>query len=243
MKPELRVDLESAPSKILEIDALPGQETWPGAPPYSVENVFEFKRRQFARKEQSDFGWDWGPGFAPAGIWQKAWLLQLEPDEIMVPNSAFDLYRVGQLNNLPPSQSADWVFNASIDALNPIPEGAVMRYRIAESTGGRLVSSGSLSQVNNSGDVITGATTLKAEGFKLWWPNSMGEQALYNITVDVATSSGNVVATVTKRMGFRTIVLNMGEVTAEEVALGVAPGNHCESQYTAERTRRCILRK
>ena len=25
--------------------------------------------RNFVRKEQCDFGWDWGPCFVPAGIW------------------------------------------------------------------------------------------------------------------------------------------------------------------------------
>ena len=26
--------------------------------------------RNFVRKEQSSFGWDWGPSFIPQGIWQ-----------------------------------------------------------------------------------------------------------------------------------------------------------------------------
>ena len=44
-----------------QIAAQPGQETWP----YGVEIIYEFPNRQFIRKEQSDFGWDWGPAFAP----------------------------------------------------------------------------------------------------------------------------------------------------------------------------------
>ena len=30
---------------------------------------FNHSQRGFIRKTQSDFGWDWGPGFAPCGIW------------------------------------------------------------------------------------------------------------------------------------------------------------------------------
>ena len=33
-----------------------GAETWP----FGVQTVFEFYNRWFIRKEQSDFGWDWG---------------------------------------------------------------------------------------------------------------------------------------------------------------------------------------
>lgn len=30
---------------------------------------FNFSQRGFIRKTQSDFGWDWGIGLAPCGIW------------------------------------------------------------------------------------------------------------------------------------------------------------------------------
>lgn len=41
--------------------------------PYSVHSggdYFNDSMRNFVRKTQSDFGWDWGPAFVPAGIWQ-----------------------------------------------------------------------------------------------------------------------------------------------------------------------------
>ena len=41
--------------------------------PYSIPgsgNYFNDSMRNFVRKTQSDFGWDWGPAFVPAGIWQ-----------------------------------------------------------------------------------------------------------------------------------------------------------------------------
>ncbi len=155
-------------------------------------------------------------------------MIQLEPDEVAVPNAGFDLHREGQLNNLPPDQTADWILNASIDALNLIPKDATMRYEIVESVGGRLAGRGALTQVNNTGDVITGLTTLKASDYTLWWPAGMGAQNLYNVTVDVVSGSGKTITSVTKRLGFRTIVLNMGIVTDEERAQGIAPGNHCE---------------
>ncbi|PHH68889.1 hypothetical protein CDD83_5892 [Cordyceps sp. RAO-2017] len=53
----------------------------------------------------------------------------------------------------------------------------------------------------------------------------MGAQKLYNVTVEVVWQ-GRVLASVSRRTGFRTIVLNLGAVTDDEAARGIAPGNH-----------------
>lgn len=228
---ELLVQFFSAPGTAYDIASQPGAETWP----WGVEGRFEFLHRPFIRKEQSDFGWDWGPAFAPAGIWQKAWVVQLDNNSLAVRNSLFDIYRVGQLPNLPPDQSADWVLNASVDVLGKVPEGATLRYAVVDAdaaTNGTVISSGMLSNVTNFGDVVTGSTILDANDYELWWPTGMGQQKLYNITVQVVSPSGNVLTTVNKRTGFRTIVLNEGEITDEQLAQGIAPGNNCRFFFT-----------
>ncbi|KAI1141502.1 glycoside hydrolase family 2 protein [Hypoxylon sp. FL0543] len=220
--PELQVEFGSAPRIVDDIANQPGQETWP----WLTEITFEFPNRQYMRKEQSDFGWDWGPAFAPAGIWQKAWVVQLSEDEVYVRNSVFDLYREGQLNNLPPDQTANWVLNASVDVIGVVPEGASLNFKITDVATGEDAGSGDLVNITNHGDVITGSAVLSAEDYKLWWPSGLGAQNLYNITIELVSESGKSLSSVTKRTGFRTIVLNMGVVSDEEVAKGVAPGNH-----------------
>ncbi|KAI0113164.1 glycoside hydrolase family 2 protein [Daldinia grandis] len=224
--PELLVEFGSAPRIANELAALPGAPTWPQGPPIGLEIEFEFGNRQFIRKEQSDFGWDWGPAFAPAGIWQKAWIVQLQKEKVHVRNSIFDIYREGQLNLLPPDQNANWVLNASLDIVGTVPEGATMNYKIFDLATQKEVSSGDLTDVENHGDVITGNAVLEAKDYKLWWPTGLGAQNLYNITVEVVSQSGKALTSITKRSGFRTIVMNMGEVTDEEIAQGIAPGTH-----------------
>lgn len=205
--PVLNINFGSAPMIADQIAAQPDQETWP----YGVEIVFEFPNRQFIRKEQSDFGWDWGPAFAPAGIWQPAYVVQLasssnSSSDIYVRNSDFDISRVGQMNNIPPDQSAPWLLNASIDVLGTLPSSAVLNYVIANSTTNRTVSSGSLTNLNSSNSTITGTVELDPSLYELWWPYGMGSQNLYSLTVSLLDSSGQLLASVNKRTGFRTIV-------------------------------------
>lgn len=200
-----------------QIAAEPGQETWP----YGVEIIYEFPNRQFIRKEQSDFGWDWGPAFAPAGIWQPAYVVQLASStnassNIYVRNSDFDISRVGQMNNIPPDQSAPWLLNASLDVLGTLPQGAALNYVIADSTTNQTVSSGSLTNISSSNSTITGTAVLDPSLYDLWWPRGLGPQNLYNLTVSIADSSKNTLASVNRRTGFRTIVNLPNKMTSGE---------------------------
>ena len=205
--PTLRVNFGSAPLIADRIAAEPNQETWP----YGVEIIYEFPNRQFIRKEQSDFGWDWGPAFAPAGIWQPAYVVQLSSppnasSEIYVRNSDIEISRIGQLNNLPPDQSAPWLLNASLDVLGTVPEGAALTYLFTNASTNQTVSCGNLTNLAISANAITGTAVLDQAAYDLWWPNGLGPQNLYNLTISVLDSNGITLATVNKRTGFRTIV-------------------------------------
>lgn len=205
--PILSINFGSAPLIADQIAVQPGQATWP----YGVELIYEIPNRQFIRKEQSDFGWDWGPAFAPAGIWQPAYAIQLlfPPDassDIYVRNSDFDISRVGQMNNIPPDQSAPWLLNASVDVLGTLPMGAALNYVIANSTTNQTVASGSLTNLTSSNSTITGTVVLDPSSYELWWPYGLGAQNLYNITVSIVDSSNRMLASVNKRTGFRTVV-------------------------------------
>ena len=208
--PTLSINFGSAPMIANQIAVEPNQETWP----YGVEIIYEFPNRQFIRKEQSDFGWDWGPAFAPAGIWQPAYILQLSspPDassEIYVRNSDFGISRVGQLNNLPPDQSAPWLLNASLDVLGTLPKGAALSYAFRDSSTNETVSSGNLTNLTSSSSTITGTAILDPSVYELWWPRGLGSQSLYDLTVSVVDCSGTTLASVNRRTGFRTIVSSM----------------------------------
>ena len=204
--PVLSINFGSAPSIANQIATQPGQETWP----YGVEIIYKFPNRQFIRKKQSDFGWDWGPAFAPAGVWQPAYVVQVstskDAPDVYIQNSDFHISRIVQLNNLPPDQNVPWLLNASLDVLGTLPYGAGLDFHITESSTKRTVSSGRLTNMTTTATSITGVTILDSSSYKLWWPHGLGPQNLYDLTVSIVDRNNKLLATVSKRTGFRTIV-------------------------------------
>ncbi|KAF2145191.1 glycoside hydrolase family 2 protein [Aplosporella prunicola CBS 121167] len=217
----LSINFGSAPNIANEIAAQPNQEEWP----YGVEIPFEYPNRQFIRKEQSDFGWDWGPAFAPAGPWQPAYVIELGASAIHLRNSLVDIYRLGQLNNLPPSQDQPWVLNASVDFLGQLPQNAGLAYQLLDANNS-TITAGHLSNVTVGDGSITGNTIVPSEKVDLWWPNGLGPQALYYLTIAVVGADDHLLTSTNKRVGFRTIVLNEGVITEEQLSQGIAPGNN-----------------
>lgn len=175
----------------------------------------------------NDFGWDWGPAFAPAGIWQPAYVVQLtqDEDEVYARNALVDIYRQGQHNLLPPDQSKDWVLNASIDYIGSLPSDAAVQYTIAAGGSDSSRLRGTLENVTSSDGRLTGSVTIPSDTVELWWPVGMGSQKLYNLTLDVTKSGqGTVITSLHKRIGFRTIFNNQLPVNQEQIDRGVAPG-------------------
>ncbi|EME49002.1 glycoside hydrolase family 2 protein [Dothistroma septosporum NZE10] len=218
----LSIDFGSASKIANEIADEPGQEVWPDG----VQQLYQFVNRWFVRKEQSDFGWDWGPAFVPAGPWQPAWVVQLASNEVQVRNSLVDVYRQGQLNNLPPDQHQPWVVNASLDYFGQLPSEAALQYKLTTADNQTTVATGGLANISVTDSTVTGSTIVPCNAVDLWWPVGMGKQNLYYLTLDLVSATNRTLATVTKRIGFRTIVLNGDPVTEDEIALGIAPGNH-----------------
>ncbi|KAK8062429.1 beta-mannosidase [Apiospora hydei] len=212
-----------APQIAEAISKEPGQPDWPS----NVGSPFVIPHREFMRKEQNDFGWDWGPAFAPAGPWQTAFVVQLnrEQQHVHPRNALIDIYRDGQRNNMIPDQSQPWVVNASIDYIGETIEDPSLTFVLKDGVN-QTVADGALNNITSVPGIVTGMTTIPDETVDLWWPIGIGSQTLYWLTVEVSDQKNNTVASVTRRVGFRTVVLNELPVPEDEIAVGVAPGNH-----------------
>ncbi|KAJ5105712.1 hypothetical protein NUU61_003059 [Penicillium alfredii] len=219
--PVLSLNFGSAPKIVNAMAADPKAEKWPDV----VQQTFEFPNRWFMRKEQSDFGWDWGPAFSPAGPWKDAYLVQFEREaEVYVLNTDLDIYRKGQINHIAPDQSQPWVVNASIDFLGSLPRDPSMTVEINDAESGKTLKSGPVHDVSVVNKTITGHLAIDPNAPKLWWPNGLGQQNLYNITVTIRDKQKHELVKVSKKSGFRTIFLNRSNITEAQRAQGIAPG-------------------
>ncbi|HZZ20081.1 MAG TPA: glycoside hydrolase family 2 protein, partial [Opitutaceae bacterium] len=133
------------------------------------------------RKEQCQFGWDWGPRLVTAGIWRdirlEAWsgnrLESVEVTQVHRRGGSVTLHLEPEL--------------ARRDA------GSRCRWRL--SLGSHTVSTGE-------------GRTIRVANPKLWWPSGQGEQPLYQLEVEVVSSGGGVVGRWEKKIGLRTITLD-----------------------------------
>ncbi|KAL4896133.1 beta-mannosidase A [Aspergillus ambiguus] len=222
-EPILSLNFGSAPNIVNEIAADPTSPQWP----WGIQQMYEYPNRWFMRKEQSDFGWDWGPAFAPAGPWKPAYLVQLDGSRsIYVLNTDLDIYRKGQINHLPPDQTQPWVVNASIDFFGSLPPNTSASIAISEVDSGEPLTTQTLQNITITNGSITGVAVLNGISPKLWWPHGLGKQNLYSVTIIVEDGGKRPLAHVTRRTGFRTIFLNQRNITESEIAQGIAPGTH-----------------
>ncbi len=153
------------------------------------------------RKMACSFGWDWGPDLQTAGLWRpvrvERWrvarlaavrpLVTVEPDGTGVVELHVDVERSG----LPGGDAALVVHAAvaGVDAVGRLDPGAT-----------------------------SGVLRLEVPHAPLWWPVGHGGQPLHALTVELSAAdvaapaaprgTGPVLATWTRRIGFRTVELD-----------------------------------
>ncbi len=174
------------------------------------------------RKAHCMFGWDWGARLPDAGIWRDISLVR--------ENSArLKDVRITQRHD---SGKVFVTINAEVDS------GADAEIKITSPLG----------------DVISAVNGEETEikNPLLWWPNGIGEQNLYEVSVNV-TEGGRVVDSAAKNIGLRTMRLvrkndKYGQSFCHEVngvkffAMGAdyIPEDNILSRITPERTDKLI---
>lgn len=174
------------------------------------------------RKAHCMFGWDWGPRLPDAGIWRPIFLRTW--DAARLENAMMlQAHHDGVVDvTIRPEITGESAWSAEITA----PDGEVMI--IPETTA--------------TEQVIT------IEHPQLWWPNGLGKQPLYRVTVRLATGDMRV-----WRIGLRTMTVSRekdewGEEFCHVVngvkvfAMGAdyIPEDNILARVTPERTRRLL---
>lgn len=174
------------------------------------------------RKAHCMFGWDWGPRLPDAGIWRPIFLRTW--DAARLENAMMlQTHHDGVVDvTIRPEIAGESAWSAEITA----PDGEVMI--IPETTAAEQV--------------------ITIEHPQLWWPNGLGKQPLYRVTVRLATGD-----TRTWRIGLRTMTVSRekdewGEEFCHVVngmkvfAMGAdyIPEDNILARVTPERTRRLL---
>ena len=141
------------------------------------------------RKQQCQFGWDWGPRFVTAGIWRA---IRLE---------AGALARLAHVHVAQHHTSDGKVSLIVTPELDGPTAGAT--HSVTLSRDGRTLAS-----IHFETDADEAARTLDVPDPQLWWPAGQGEQALYDLAVVTHDGAGVELGLIAKRVGLRTIVLD-----------------------------------
>ncbi len=144
----------------------------------------------WVRKQQCNFGWDWGIKAVTCGIWRSMRLV------------GFDVARLSDVHVL--QEHADGAVRLAIRVATQLVVGAHLTARVTASHDGRQVACGQ-AKVRASGSATV---RLKVERPRLWWPNNMGGQPLYEVKVELLDAAGRVLDVQSRRIGLRTLRLD-----------------------------------
>ena len=144
----------------------------------------------WVRKQQCNFGWDWGLMAVTSGIWRAIRLV------------TFDAARLSDVLIL--QEHAEGQVNLTVSAQADVVDAANLKARVTVSYKGQVVAQG-VTKVRKSGSAMA---SLKIEDPQLWWPLNMGRQPLYDVKVELVNDAGKTLDTQNKRIGLRTLRLD-----------------------------------
>ena len=143
----------------------------------------------YIRKMACNFGWDWGVKLVTSGIWKDIELKAYSKAKI-------DHIQIEQKHTKK---------NVEVTAdLSVVKSGSASLKAIASlSLNGKTVVQKELS-FKSKATLIH----LKVEDPQLWWPNTMGDQPLYELSVELLDSENNSLDKSLKTIGLRTLELD-----------------------------------
>ncbi|MDQ8205130.1 glycoside hydrolase family 2 protein [Pelagicoccus sp. SDUM812003] len=145
---------------------------------------------QWVRKEQSNYGWDWGPMIVTMGIWRSIGIRSVNTARI-------EDTRVSQTL----SQSFKKA-TVSVDVSCSVVKRSKLLARVEISKDGDVVATAQSSVARKRA-----ALEMTIRNPQLWWPNGLGEQPLYTVSVELVDESGAVLDREVKRIGIRELTL------------------------------------
>jgi len=165
---ELKVKLKSPIKEgINKLESIPYTITVSGNDLSELGGIGDKRVSIFTRKAPYHYGWDWGPRLVTSGIWRPVHLFAW--DEVSIRNIFIkqEFLSTGQ---------ADLIAFIEIESTSELTSDITIYVNSNET-------------FNREYEIIPGENTIgipfQIGNPKLWWPNGMGDQVLYNIEVQI----------------------------------------------------------
>jgi len=136
------------------------------------------------RKSQCNFGWDWGPALVTCGIWRNIELIAYNTTKLT------DV----QIQQYHKQKSVDLDINLDVEK----SDRKILTAEVEVSYQGKALITEKISFTGKKT-----STKLSISDPKLWWPNGMGEQPLYDIDITIKDGTGQILDVDHKRIGLR----------------------------------------
>jgi beta-mannosidase len=143
----------------------------------------------WVRKEQCNYGWDWGPCLVTCGIWRPIVLV------------AYDTARLRDIH-IRQKHSNIGTVELDIHIMAEAKHGIPVTVRATISRNKRKVI-----ERNTKMKAGKARISLLVKNPQLWWPNGLGRQPLYDVTVKLIDKNKEVNDTIVKRIGLRKLHL------------------------------------
>ena len=145
--------------------------------------------RAYVRKMPCNFGWDWGPVLVECGIWKAIGLVGVTTGRLSDVAVRQDHQKTGRVD-LQVAVEAETTGKSDLSATVTVQlDGNQVAQETLPLTGG------------------AGTAQFTITDPQLWWPNGMGDQPLYHVTVTL-DDGGVTLDTWQKRIGLRTLKLD-----------------------------------
>ena len=160
--------------------------------PLPAWNEFlDYKHRGWLRKAHSNFGWDWAPVLVSCGIWRPISLI------------AFSGARLADVRTSQ-EHAADGSVKVGVQVEIETTRSGSTAAAVEIGFEGRIVARAEMSFAESA---TRGTASLRIPQPELWWPNGMGGQPLYTVSVRLSDAAGAGLDSWERRIGLRTLLL------------------------------------
>ncbi len=154
--------------------------------PYWQAPGFSLTGSTYLRKAMCHWGWDWGPQLPSMGIWRSCRL------------AAYTEARIDSVH-LRQTHAEGVSLTAAVNLERYTEATLTVCMELTHPDGTIQTASCAVPDGN------TATLSLDITNPRLWWPNELGEQPLYRVTVSLTDAAGETVHRWTARTGLRTI--------------------------------------